>query len=108
MRNLDTVSNKYSAQLIAAKYTLENIAEIKTVSDNLDTANTGQESYKKNRPVLSQDRITSLILCWEKCRKIGETGKLLFAVNPAKYSKYVLYEKQDTPEPEVPADGGNA
>ncbi len=108
MRNFDKAANKYSEQLIAANYTAENITEIKTIGDNLDAANTEQESYKKNRPVLSQDRITALNMCWQKCAKVGETGKLLFAGNAAKYSKYLLYEKQSAPQPETPADGGNA
>lgn len=108
MRNYDRVANKYSEQLIAKNYTAENIAEIKTLADNLDAANSEQESYKKNRSVLSQDRITVLNTCRKTCVQIADTGKLIYAENPAKHKKYVLTVTSSGGTTEQPPVEGNA
>ncbi len=93
MRNFQRAADKYSEQLIAANYTAENIAEIKTLADELDAANTEQESFKKDRIVMSQHRISVLNTCWEKCVQIANLGKLIFRDEPAAYNKYVLYHQ---------------
>jgi hypothetical protein len=51
---------KYQTQLITTGYSEAAITEINTIRTELLTDNTNQEVFKKERPKLTEDRITIL------------------------------------------------
>lgn len=64
------------------------VEELATIKDELKSANTQQEVYKKQRLVITQDRISALNDCYTTLVQIINTAQLVFANEPAKRAQY--------------------
>ncbi|MGG8497171.1 hypothetical protein ACQY1Q_12200 [Tenacibaculum sp. TC6] len=63
-------------------------AELATIKETLKGANTQQEVYKKQRLVITQDRINALNDCYATLVQICNIAQLVFANEPAKRAQY--------------------
>ena len=80
---------KYSVQLIAGGYDQLKIDAIETLRDALDEANLEQESYKRGRPTLTQERIDVLNICYQATKIVMNAAMVLFYNNPARRKAYM-------------------
>lgn len=90
MENFHRVAENYKNELIASNYTQADIDEIKTLHDELHTANTKQEAAKGGRPVATQDRIITLNKPWDVTVDVSRAGKDIYHDNAAKHESYLL------------------
>lgn len=90
---------KYSAQLIAQGFTQIKIDEIGSIKTALDAANQKQEAFKKDRGVLTQERVGKLNTAWKRMQDVCNTAKFVYAENYAKQTRYVISESKGTPPP---------
>lgn len=91
MNRLHITATKYKEQLAAVNFPQERIDEIKAVKLELDEADQRQESLKKNRTNITQERLSKLNSCWNEISEIARLGKLIFANDFGKYQRYVIY-----------------
>lgn len=104
MKQFHKTAVKYSAQLIAKGFTLTKIDEIASIKTALDEANQKQEAFKKNRSVLTQERVGKLNTAWERMQDVCNTAKYVYPENYAKQARYIISESKGTPpaKPDVP------
>ena len=80
---------KYQTQLVAKGFTAAAITEIQTIRTELQTANTNQEVFKKQRPKLTEDRITILNNCYEYVVQINAAAQRVYKDDYAKQKQFV-------------------
>lgn len=80
---------KYQPQLIAKGFTEEAIAEILAIRTELLSSNTDQEIFKKQRPKLTEDRITTLNKCYEFVTLINAAAQRVYKHDYAKQKQFV-------------------
>ena len=80
---------KYQAQLVAKGFNAAAIAEILTIRTELQTANTNQEVFKKQRPKLTEDRITILNTCYEFITLVNAAAQRVYKDDFAKQKQFV-------------------
>ncbi|MCG3164428.1 MAG: hypothetical protein POELPBGB_00182 [Bacteroidia bacterium] len=97
MRLVHLTAVKYTAQLTAVNYTIAMIAEIETLRAALSLANDLQEKFKKDIPVLTQQRVDKHNAVYTVCQTVCETGKLIFRDDYANYQKYLLPASDESP-----------
>jgi len=88
---------KYSVQLIAVNYTQLLIDELETLRAALSLANDLQEKFKKDIPVLTQQRVDKHNDVYAVCQRVCETGKLIFRDDYANFQKYLLPASDESP-----------
>lgn len=87
---LGKTAAQYSAQLIAAGFSQENIDKITTLHTELTNADYEQEISKKKRPAATQERIVLLNECYQYLQRVCKAGKIIFANDYVKYNQYLL------------------
>ena len=104
MNQFHKTAVKYSAQLIAKGFTLSKIDEIGSLKTALDAANQKQEAFKKDRSVLTQERVGKLNTAWNRMHDVCNASKFVYPENFAKQSRYIISESKGTPpaKPDVP------
>ncbi len=90
MRILFLKATKYTAQLGAVGYDAAAIADIQTLANTLNDANIAQNAYKRDRGVLTQERINVNNAVWKLVQKVARLGKLIYTEDPARYNRYLL------------------
>jgi len=90
---------KYSAQLIAKGFTQAKIDEIASLKTALDVANQKQEAFKKDRGVLTQERVGKLNTAWQRMQDVCNAAKYVYPENYAKQARYIISESKGTPPP---------
>ncbi len=98
MHKFHQVAEKYKVQLIAVNYTQPKIDEIKTRYEALRDADIEQELFIKNRPVITQERITKYNTAWKTEQIICAAGKRIYKDNYAKFQRYLLPPEEEAPE----------
>jgi len=102
MNQFHKTAVKYSVQLIAKGFTQTKIDEIASIKTALDAANQKQEAFKKNRSVLTQERVGKLNTAWERMQDVCNAAKYVYPENYAKLARYIISESKRTPPPEAP------
>jgi len=104
MNQFHTTAVKYSAQLLAKGFTQAKIDEIGSLKTALDEANQKQEAFKKDRGVLTQERVGKLNTAWQRMQDVCNAAKYVYAENYAKLARYITSENKGTtpPKPDVP------
>lgn len=87
---------KYQTQLIAKGFTAAAIAEIQTIRTELQTANTNQEVFKKQRPKLTEDRIVTLNACYELLTLVNAAAQRVYKDDYAKQKQFVYNTSAST------------
>jgi hypothetical protein len=80
---------KYQTQLVAKGFNAAAIAEILTIRTELETANTNQEVFKKQRPKLTEDRIIVLNRCYNFIAQINAAAQRVYKDDFAKQKQFV-------------------
>jgi len=80
---------KYQTQLVAKGLSAVAIAEIQTIRTELQTANTNQEVFKKQRPKLTEDRITVLNNCYALISQVNAAAQRVYKDDFAKQKQFV-------------------
>lgn len=80
---------KYQAELIEKGFTEVAIAEILIIRAELLNSNTDQEVYKKQRPKLTEDRITTLNTCYEFVTLLNAAAQRVYKDDYAKQKQFV-------------------
>jgi len=95
---------KYSVELIAKGFKQAKIDEINTIKTALDEANQKQEAFKKDRGVLTQERVGKLNTAWQRMQDVCNAAKFVYPENYAKQTRYITSESKGTPppKPDVP------
>ena len=80
---------KYQTQLVAKGFNATAIAEILTIRNELQTANTNQEVFKKQRPKLTEDRIIVLNTCYDFIVQVNAAAQRVYKDDFAKQKQFV-------------------
>lgn len=80
---------KYQTQLVAKGFNATAIAEILTIRTELQTANTNQEVFKKQRPKLTEDRIIVLNTCYDFIVQVNAAAQRVYKDDFAKQKQFV-------------------
>ena len=88
--------------MIAQGFTQARIDEVNSIKTALDTANQNHEAFKKNRPVLTQERVGKMNAAWERMLDVCKAAKFVYSENHAKLSRYLINEGKATPPPAAP------
>lgn len=102
MRTLHTQAVKYVAELTAVNFPQAEIDKIAALAAELQTADHEQEMYKKNRLVITQERVESLNKAWGYLVDVNKASKVIFAGNYAKLKQYFLPGEASTKQDEEP------
>ncbi|MFN8282176.1 MAG: hypothetical protein U0U67_03125 [Chitinophagales bacterium] len=84
----------HSAPLIAAGFSAAGIAEIETIMNELSASSLQQHAAKKERPVLTDERIVTLNTCYSFMAQVNAAAQLVFSNDYAKQKQYRFYEKR--------------
>lgn len=87
---------KYQTQLITAGYTAAGIAAIQTIRTDLQNKNTTQETFKKQRPKLTEDRIIVLNNCYNMMVQLNAAAQIVYAADYAKQKQFVYNPSAET------------
>lgn len=90
MENMEKMVSKYRNELIKVGCSESLIDSISEHKKTLLERNRLQESYKKERAVITQDRLVACNNLYKKLRPVSEMSKIIFANDPARLSKYSL------------------
>ena len=99
MNQFHKTAVKYSAQLIAQGFTQTKIDEIGSIKTALDAANQKHEAFKKDRGVLTQERVGKLNTAWQRMQDVCNAAKYVYPENYAKQTRYIISESKGTPPP---------
>jgi hypothetical protein len=93
LEHANGMANKvpYKTDLQAKGYQLAQIANLLTISDNINIKNMLQEAAKSNRPVSSQDRLKVYNIVFSRGNTIRICAEEVFAGNAAKIEQYRMY-----------------
>ena len=91
---MHTVCVTHSAPLIAAGFSAAGIAEIETIMHELSASSLQQHAAKKERPVLTDERIITLNKCYSIMAQVNAAAQLVFSDDFAKQKQYRFYEKR--------------
>ena len=80
---------KYQPQLIAKGFGAAAIAEILIIRTELQTSNTNQEVFKKQRPKLTEDRVIILNNCYELLTQVNAAAQRVYKDDYAKQRQFV-------------------
>ncbi|MBG7613463.1 hypothetical protein IU405_14510 [Polaribacter sp. BAL334] len=80
---------KYQTELVANGLEVAAIAEIQTIKTALETANTEQEIFKKQRTKLTEDRVKILNNCYEFITKTNAAAQRVYKDDFAKRNQFV-------------------
>lgn len=92
---------KYETELVLGGYDSAKIADILTLRNDLLNANTTQESYKRGRPVLTQDRIIALNDCYNYTRIVMEAAQVVYYNDAARRQQYIYMPSQEADDSEI-------
>ena len=99
MNQFHNTAVKYSVELIAKGFTQTKIDELGTAKTALDEANQVQEAFKKDRGVLTQERVGKLNTAWKRMQDVCSAAKFVYPENYAKLTRYIISESKGTPPP---------
>ena len=103
MEELEGLANDYRAALLAAGCNAEVIASLPVLAAALKTADRNQEKFKKDRGVLTQDRVGYLNALYKLLAPIDAVARFIFKDDPTRLSKYSLPQPvQPSPEKPLP------
>jgi len=94
IKQLGISAKSYQTELIASGMTQESINEIETLGNELRLSNEQQEDFKKQRTLLTQNRVLLNNEVYEIVKQIARAGKIIFEDDPAKYAIYILVDKK--------------
>lgn len=96
MKDFYGAATKYSALLNTVNYTPVMIAEIETLTNNLDQKNKDQNNYINGRPGITKERIIKHNAVWAITVKLCAAGKIIYYNDYANYKKYLLPASDET------------
>ena len=95
------VVQKYQGELTMAGCNLSVVMELPLQVDELKYANIEQEKSKKERPVITQERINYLNALYLVLKPVHEIAQVIYSDDPARLAKYSLpYPKSSNNNPE--------
>lgn len=80
---------KYKTQLEAKGFGAAAIAEIQSIRNELQTSNTDQKLFKKERPRLTEERIVILNNCFEYVTEVNAAAQRVYKDDFAKRNQFV-------------------
>jgi hypothetical protein len=80
--------------LIAAGFSIIDIADLENMANAIDLLNAQQEDLKTNRVEMTENRVIAYNAVWDYMVKINNASKVIFIDSPAKLSIYMLYPTQ--------------
>jgi len=87
---------KYKTQLLAVKFPQSSIDSINTLAKALVEQKTDQETQKKSRLSLTEDRITKMNAMWAFRQKVAKASKNIYKNNYSKYRLYLLPASEES------------
>jgi len=81
---------KYKTALIAKGMKEVEIEAVKTIADSIMAQIAAQEKSKKDRSIVSTERILAMNAVWEKIALVSQCAKLVFQDNATLYSMFLL------------------
>ena len=90
MNLLFETATHYSAELIAGGFAAAKIARIETLANELESEQLDKDEKKKERPVITSERITLYNEVWAVVKTINSASKAVYMGNYAKLKQYQL------------------
>lgn len=90
MEDLTETARTYKAQLLAVGCNATVIDDLPTITQTLLTADRDQEKFKKDRGLITQDRVKYLNALYLLLEPIDEVAQIIFKTDPARMAKYML------------------
>lgn len=87
---------EYKPLLVAQGFVQANITRLQTLAADLLQKNDDQEDLKRQRLVLTEQRVNAFNKVWEYMVDVSEAAKIIFSNDPAKLQQYLLYP--ETPD----------
>ena len=107
MQDLAKVAEQNKDALILAGCSPATIAGLTALAKALLDADVAQEKFKKDRGILTQDRIGYLNELYNLLKPIDEVAQIIYRNDAARMAKYML-PRASKPGPDSPAGGGPA
>ncbi|MFN8282664.1 MAG: hypothetical protein U0U67_05580 [Chitinophagales bacterium] len=95
---------KYATELTANGMTAAEIAEIDTLKTTLQQSNTSQESFKKERPKTTEERIVILNECFKMMACINKAAQRVYQQDYAKQKQFVYRPRQHRVKKQTQSD----
>ena len=100
MESLAVTALRYKSDLVEAGCKEAIIDALPAQAEDLKTANTAQEKFKKDRGLITQERVIKLNEIFELLSPVSKIAQIIFADNPAILAKYTLPQvKKKSPAP---------
>ncbi len=90
MENLEKTTSKYRNQIIDSGCSPNLIDKIPVYKNDLLEKNRKQEIFKKERGIITQDRLLACNKLYKKVKQVSDIAKIIFSDDPARLSKYSL------------------
>ncbi len=90
MDTLAETAVSYKTQLVAEGCSEEFIDGLAILATNLKTANISQEKFKKERGLITQERVRSLNDIYKLLKPVHEIAQIIYSDDPARLDKYSL------------------
>jgi hypothetical protein len=94
-------ATKYKDHLVSAGCNEEIINQLLTNAEELKAANAAQEEFKKERGVITQERVKRLNHVYELVKPLNDIAQIIYSEDPARMAKYTLPKpksSQNTPD----------
>ena len=104
METLNKAAIKYKPDLLAAGCQLDLIQSVEVLVDDLREQNSRQEVLKRNRPLLTSDRIDTLNECYSTLSLIFVAARQIYRRDPLKKAQFVFHPSKKTDKPAIYGD----
>ena len=105
METLGDQATAHHDELVAAGCGEDVITTVSEVATELRESNIGQEKFKKERGVLTQERVKRLNEVYQLLVPLSEAAQIIYRDDPARLSKYTLTSTSSAPgDADEPSD----
>lgn len=105
METLGDMGTAHHDELVAVGCSEDVITTVSEVATELRESNIGQEKFKKERGVLTQERVKRLNEVYQLLVPLSEAAQIIYRDDPARLSKYTLTSTSSAPgDADEPSD----
>ena len=90
MYSLASTAASYATELVAAGCNQSEIDKLPTLASELKDADTAQEKFKKDRNLITQNRVIKLNELYKSMVQLSDIAQIIYVDNQAKLAKYLL------------------
>ncbi|WP_075591556.1 hypothetical protein [Labilibacter marinus] len=100
MQDLDGVVQKYKTQLEASGCNGSELDKVSALAEKLRQDNINQEQFKKERGVITQERVDKMNSLYDVLKPVSEIAHIIYSDNSAKLSIYAMPKPKSSTDSE--------